>query len=263
MGIVISIANQKGGVGKTTTAIHLGAALIKYNKKVLIIDLDEQNNASIGLGLNREFLNNTSSNLLAKECFIEECIYETSIKDLNVIPSSSDLHQVENNLTQNDENTLVLLKKIQYIIDKYDYVIIDCPPSLGKIVECALYASDSVIIPVECEYFAYDALTQMVNKINQIQKQKNKEGLNLLIEGILFTKLDNRSKIGEMIVNKVKELFPIKIFKTIINRSVSLQVAPVYGKSVIEYDEKSRGSIEYMNLANEVINNGEKHDNNY
>ena len=256
MGTVISIANQKGGVGKTTTAINLGAALTKYNNKVLIIDLDEQNNASIGLGLNRELLNNTSSNLLAKECFIEECIYETSIPELHVIPSSAALRQVENDLISSDNNQ-VLTKKLHYVIDKYDYIIIDCPPSLGKIVDCALYASDSVIIPVECEYFAYDALTQMVNKINQVQKLKSKEGLNLVIEGILFTKLDNRNKVGELIVNKVRELFPIKIFKTVINRSVSLQIAPVYGKTVIEYDEKSRGSKEYQELASELISKGE------
>ena len=257
MGKVISIANQKGGVGKTTTTINLGASLANKNKNVLIIDLDEQNNASIGLGLDREFLKNTSFDLLSSSCLVDECIYEAGIKNLHVIPSSNDLRLIDEEFANTVDYHKTLKKKIEEIINKYDYILIDCPPSLGKIVECALYASDSVIIPVECEYFAYDALTQMINKINQMQKLKNLEGLNLVIEGILFTKLDSRSKVGEMIVEKVKELFPIKIFSTIINRSVSLQIAPMLGKSVIEYDENSRGSLEYQDLASEIIEKGQ------
>lgn len=257
MGKVISIANQKGGVGKTTTTINLGASLANKNKNVLIIDLDEQNNASIGLGLDREFLKNTSYDLLSSSCLVDECIYEAGIKNLHVIPSSNDLRLIDEEFANTIDYHKTLKKKIDGLIDKYDYILIDCPPSLGKIVECALYASDSVIIPVECEYFAYDALTQMINKINQMQKLKNSEGLNLVIEGILFTKLDSRSKVGEMIVEKVKELFPIKIFNTIINRSVSLQIAPMLGKSVIEYDENSRGSLEYQDLASEIIEKGQ------
>lgn len=257
MGKVISIANQKGGVGKTTTTINLGASLANKNKNVLIIDLDEQNNASIGLGLDREFLKNTSYDLLSSSCLVDECIYEAGIKNLHVIPSSNGLRLIDEEFANTIDYHKTLKKKIDGLIDKYDYILIDCPPSLGKIVECALYASDSVIIPVECEYFAYDALTQMINKINQMQKLKNSEGLNLVIEGILFTKLDSRSKVGEMIVEKVKELFPIKIFNTIINRSVSLQIAPMLGKSVIEYDENSRGSLEYQDLASEIIEKGQ------
>ena len=257
MGKVISIANQKGGVGKTTTTINLGASLANKNKNVLIIDLDEQNNASIGLGLDREFLKNTSYDLLSSSCLVDECIYEAGIKNLHVIPSSNDLRLIDEEFANTIDYHKTLKKKIDGLINKYDYILIDCPPSLGKIVECALYASNSVIIPVECEYFAYDALTQMINKINQMQKLKNSEGLNLVIEGILFTKLDSRSKVGEMIVEKVKELFPIKIFNTIINRSVSLQIAPMLGKSVIEYDENSRGSLEYQDLASEIIEKGQ------
>lgn len=253
MGYVISIANQKGGVGKTTTVINLSAALAKLNKKVLIIDLDEQTNASLGLGLQRELINKTSFDLLNSNCEPKECTYLTNLEYVNIIPSSFDMTSIEENLRDDENKDKILALKINDFKENYDYVLIDCPPSLGVIVNNALYASDSVIIPVECDYFAYDSLTQMVNKINQVQKIKNNDSLNLIVEGILFTKLDKRSNIGETIINKVKELFPLRIFNTIINRSVNFQEAPMYGQSVIEYDEKSRGSKEYISLAKEIL----------
>ena len=253
MGYVISIANQKGGVGKTTTVINLGAALAKMNNKVLIIDLDEQTNASLGLGLQREFITNTSFDLLKSNCNVNECTYKTNLDNVNIIPSSFDMSSIELDLLTIPDKEKILSQKINDFKNKYDYVLIDCPPSLGVMVNNALYASDSVIIPVECDYFAYDSLIQMFNKINQMQKIKNSENLNLVIEGILFTKLDKRSNIGKTIINKVKELFPFKIFKTVINRSVDFQEAPMYGQSVLEYDENSRGSKEYISLAKEIL----------
>ena len=253
MGYVISIANQKGGVGKTTTVINLSAALAKLDKKVLIIDLDEQTNASLGLGLNRELINNTSYDLLKSNCDAKECTYLTNNDNINIIPSSFDMTSIEIDLSTKEFKEKTLYNKINEFKNNYDYVIIDCPPSLGVIVNNALYASDSVIIPVECDYYSYDSLTQMINKINQVQKIKNNESLNLIIEGILFTKLDKRNNFGETIINKVKELFPFRVFDTIINRSVDFQEAPMYGQSVIEYDEKSRGSKEYLSLAKEIL----------
>lgn len=253
MGYVISIANQKGGVGKTTTVINLSAALAKLGKKVLVIDLDYQTNASIGFGIPRELINNTSFDLLKSNCEVNECTYKTNIDFVNIIPSSSDEDLIEIELSQSKDKEKILNTKILNFKNNYDYVIIDCPHNFGTVTNNALYASDSVIIPVECDYFAYDSLTQMINKINQIQKIKNLNNQNLIIEGILFTKFDKRSNFGETIVNKVKELFPIRTFNTIINRSVDFQEAPMYGKSIIEYDEKSRGSLEYISLANEIL----------
>lgn len=255
MGKIIAVANQKGGVGKTTTAINLGAALVTLGKKVLLIDLDEQANATIGLGFSRELIGVSSYDLLVHNFKIEESIYKTNDKFFDIIPSSIKLSNLENELFQEEDKELILYKKMQYIKQDYDYILIDCPPSLGVIIDNALFAADSVLIPVECEYFAYDALTQMVNKINQVQKQKNKIDLLLTIEGVLLTKLDNRNLFGYKIIDKVKDIFPTKTFKTIISRSSHLQEAPMQGKSVLKTAYHSRASKEYRELAQEIAAN--------
>lgn len=255
MGKIIAIANQKGGVGKTTTSINLGAALSYEGKKVLLIDLDEQANATIGLGFSRELVDITSYDLIVLNIMIEDSIYQTNDNNLDIIPASIKLSNLESDLYDKEDKQLILLKKVEFIRNRYDYILIDCPPSLGVVIDNALFASDSVIIPVECEYFAYDALTQMVNKINQVQTQKNKIKRALTIEGVLLTKLDNRNVFGYKIIDKVKELFPAKTFKTIINRSSHLQEAPMLGKSVLKTAFHSRASKEYRDLAHEVISN--------
>lgn len=258
MGKIIAIANQKGGVGKTTTTINLGAALAKEKKKTLIIDLDEQANATIGLGILREFVKMSSFDVMVDDIDIIESIYSTTNEYLNIIPSSSKLANIEEKLQNVIDKEQILLKKALKLKNEYDYILLDCPPSLGLIIDNALFLSDSVIIPVECDYFAYDALTQMVQKINQIQKEKNKLSLSLTVEGVLLTKLDNRNLFGYKISEKVKELLPSKTYNTIISRSSHLQEAPMHGKSVLDFAYNSRGSKEYIRLAKEIIENNQE-----
>lgn len=254
MGKIIAIANQKGGVGKTTTTINLGAALTELNKKVLIVDLDPQSNASIGIGINRELINNNSYDLLVSDIETNQTIYNKLDTNMHIIPASIKLENISENMLKIENKELQLFNKLSQVKDDYDYILLDCPPSLGIIIDNALFASDSIIIPVECEYFAYDALTQMVNKINQVQKAKKEYNLNLYIEGVLLTKLDNRNIFGYKIVEKVKELFPELTYKTIINRSSHIQEAPMYGKSVLQFSYNSRGSKQYRELAVEILN---------
>ncbi len=251
MGKVISIVNQKGGVGKTTTTVNLGASLVDEKQKVLLIDFDQQANATISLGINREEIKNDIVDLLKEDIEINKVILKTSISNLDIIPASIKLSEIETILFNKSDKEWVLSKNLNNVKDQYDYILIDCPPSLGLIVDNALYASDSVIIPVECGFYAYDALTQMVNKIDEVQKTKKIE-----IEGILLTKLDNRNTFGYQIVEKVKFMFPQKTFSTIISSSSHIQEAPMYGKSVLQFSYNSRGSKEYRELAKEILARG-------
>ena len=248
MSKIIAIANQKGGVGKTTTTINLAAALVELNQKVLIVDLDPQANATIGSGISRELVSTTTYDLLISSIKANEVIYNNLDSKLHIMPASIKLEKLAENMKKISEKELQLYNKLEDIRNDYDFILLDCPPSLGLIIDNALFASDSIIIPVECEYFAYDALTQMVNKINEIQKEKD-----LDIEGILLTKLDNRNTIGYKIVDQVKFMFPYNTFNTIISVSSHIQEAPMYGKSVIQFSYNSRGSKEYRELAKEIL----------
>ena len=252
MGKIIAISNQKGGVGKTTTTINLAAALALKKFKVLVIDIDPQANATIGLGISRELIDKTSYDLLVSDISANDVIYRNLDSSFSIIPASNKLVDVFNGLEENEKD-LILYKKLKEIKNNFDYILIDCPPTFGILTNNALFASDSILIPVECEYFAYDALTQMVSQINQVQKLKNAYNETLTIEGVLLTKLDNRNLYGYKIIEKVKELFPDKTFKTIINRSTHLQEAPMHGQTILQYAFNSRGGKDYRELAKEII----------
>ena len=237
---IISIVNQKGGVGKTTTSINLAVALSMQNKRVLLIDFDQQANATIGLGIKREDVLFDITDFFTHIAVLHKAIIASGIERLKLIPASIKLANIEESLYQVPDKEFLLDRKLKVIKKDYDYILIDCPPSLGLIVDNALFASDSVIIPVECGYYSYDALNQMIHKIN-----------------ILLTKLDNRNTLGYEVADKVNFLFPDKVFKTIITYSSHIQEAPMHGKSVVEFSFNSRGSKEYRLLAEEIINKNE------
>ncbi len=259
MGKVISLINQKGGVGKTTTSINLSASLALLNKKVLLIDLDPQCNATTGIGINKGEIEKSIYNVLNDTATIEETIIKTKYKNLYVLPANINLAGIDIELEHKETATSKaeqLKTHLSKIKEDYDYIIIDCPPSLGIITTNALTASDSVIIPVQCEFFALEGITQLLKAIMYTQANLNP---NLAIEGVLLTMLDVRTNLGLEVVEEIRKYFKDKVYNTIIPRLIRLTEAPSHGKPIIAYDPKSRGSEAYLNLAKEVIEaNGNK-----
>jgi len=256
MGKVISLVNQKGGVGKTTTSINLSASLAVLGKKVLLIDLDPQGNATTGIGINKGEIENSIYDVLTDKCKINDAIYMSKYKRLYVIPSTINLAGVDIELMEKskDEPTFVkgaqLKNKILGVKNDFDYIIMDCPPSLGLITTNALTASDSVIIPVQCEFFALEGIMQLLNTIMMAQKNLNP---NLDIEGVLLTMLDSRTNLGFEVVEDIRKYFKERVYNTIIPRLIRLTEAPSHGKPIVAYDPKSKGTEAYLNLAKEVI----------
>jgi chromosome partitioning protein len=255
MAKTISIVNQKGGVGKTTTAINLSAALAQKGKKILLIDLDPQSNATVGIGINRGFLEFNAYDCLIGETPVKDAIVSTGLNGLDILPSTIDLAGLELALAQLKERDFILYKALSLQREIYDYIIMDCPPSLGLVTINALSASDSVLIPVQCEFYALDGLTQLLNTVRIVQTRLRPKARDLKIEGVLLTMLDNRNNFGFEIVNEVKKYFKEKVFKTIIPRNVQLQIAPSHGKSILQFSPNSRGAMMYRELAEEVLRN--------
>ena len=250
MGKIIAIANQKGGVGKTTTAVNLAASLGVLEKKVLLIDADPQANASSGLGIDVESIEKGTYQLLEHTIKAEEAIIPTESPNLDIIPAHSDLVAIEIELVDQDQRESMLKKAIVHLKDSYDYILIDCAPSLGLLTLNALTAADSVIIPIQCEYFALEGLGKLLNTVKSVQKIHNDK---LDIEGLLLTMYDSRLRLSNQVVDEVKKHFDEMVFKTIIQRNVRLSEAPSYGESIINYDAGSRGASNYLSLAEEII----------
>ena len=251
MGKIIAIANQKGGVGKTTTSINLAASLGVLEKKVLLIDADPQANATSGIGIAVETVEIGTYQLLEHSNSAREAIIKTETPNLDIIPAHIDLVAIEIELVDKDEREYMLKKALGDIKNDYDYIIIDCAPSLGLLTLNALTAADAVMIPIQCEYFALEGLGKLLNTIKSVQKIHNPE---LDIEGLLLTMYDSRLRLSNQVVEEVQKHFNDMVFKTIIQRNVRLSEAPSYGESIINYDASSKGASNYLSLAKEVIN---------
>lgn len=254
MGRVIAVANQKGGVGKTTTAVNLSTSLAKKGKKVILIDGDPQGNATSGLGVEKD-LDNSIYDVLVNEVDIKTTLQDTCVKTLKVCPSNMDLAGAEVELVSQMSREFRLKEKIDPIKDEFDYIIIDCPPSLGLITLNSFTAADSVLIPVQCEYYAIEGLGQLLNTINLVKKHLNK---NLEIEGAVLTMYDMRTNLSNQVVKEVKRYFDDKVYKTVIPRNIKLSEAPSFGMPIGLYDPKSKGARAYEKLAKEVMKANEE-----
>ena len=250
MGKVIAIANQKGGVGKTTTSINLSASLAVKGKKVLVIDTDPQGNTTSGFGVDKNELENTIYELMLGECSIQDCILKDVIKNVSIIPSNVNLAAAEIELIGVDKKEFILKGEVDWVKDKYDFIIIDCPPSLNTLTINALTTADSVLVPIQCEYYALEGLSQLIHTVNLVKERLNPE---LDMEGVVFTMYDSRTNLSMQVVENVKEHLNQNIYKTMIPRNIRLAEAPSYGMPIHMYDPKSAGAESYMNLADEVI----------
>jgi chromosome partitioning protein len=250
MGKILAIANQKGGVGKTTTTVNLAAALGVLEQKVLLIDADPQANATSGLGIDVETVDKGTYQLLEHTVKAKDAIVKTNSPNVDIIPAHIDLVAIEIELIDKDNREYMLKIALEELRDDYDYIVIDCAPSLGLITLNALTAADAVIIPIQCEYYALEGLGKLLNTIKSVQKVHNPE---LDIEGLLLTMYDSRLRLSNQVVSEVKKHFHNMVFKTIIQRNIRLGEAPSHGESIIAYDATSKGAVNYINLAHEIL----------
>ncbi|HLR64446.1 MAG TPA: AAA family ATPase [Pseudogracilibacillus sp.] len=255
MGKIIAITNQKGGVGKTTSTVNLGASLAKLGKRVLLVDIDPQGNATSGVGVNKGDIDECVYNVLVEEQEAKKVIVQTDVDRLHIIPATIQLAGAEIELVTTVSREGKLKKALEPMKTVYDYIIIDCPPSLGLLTINALTASDSVLIPVQCEYYALEGLSQLLNTVRLVQKHLNK---SLMIEGVLLTMFDARTNLGVQVIEEVKMYFQEKVYDSIIPRNVRLGEAPSHGKPITVYDPKSKGAEVYLELAKEVMEVGER-----
>lgn len=252
MGKAIAIANQKGGVGKTTTSINLSACLAEKGKRVLVIDTDPQGNTTSGFGVDKNNLDTTIYDLILGECSIGDCIIKEVIRNVSLIPSNVNLAAAEIELIGIDRKEYILKKEADYIKGEYDFIIIDCPPSLNMLTINAMTTADSVLVPIQCEYYALEGLSQLIHTINLVKERLNPE---LDMEGVVFTMFDSRTNLSMQVVENVKENLNQRIYNTLIPRNIRLAEAPSHGMPISTYDAKSAGAEAYMLLADEVISN--------
>lgn len=250
MSKIIAIANQKGGVGKTTTSVNLSAGLASIGKRVLLIDIDPQGNTTSGVGVNKADVENCIYDVLINEVDPREAIVPTMVDGLSIIPATIQLAGAEIELVPTISREVRLKRAISQVKSQFDYVIIDCPPSLGILTINSLTAADSVLIPIQCEYYALEGLSQLLNTVRLVQKHLN---TSLQIEGVLLTMFDARTNLGIQVIEEVKKYFQQKVYKTVIPRNVRLSEAPSHGQSIITYDPKSKGAEVYLELAKEVV----------
>ena len=250
MGKIIAFANQKGGVGKTTTTVNLAACLAEQGKKVLLIDMDPQGNATSGFGINKVEQEKTIYELLLSECSINECIINDVMENVSLIPSNVNLAATEIELINTDNKEYIVKNELEYVKDNYDYIMFDCPPSLNILTLNAMTSAQSVIVPIQCEYLALEGLSDLITTINLVRERMNPE-LNL--EGIVFTMFDGRTILSQDVVKNVTENFPNEVYQTKIPRNIRLSEAPSFGQPITVYDSKSQGAEAYRNLASEII----------
>ena len=251
MGRVIAIANQKGGVGKTTTSINLTAALAEQGKKVLVIDIDPQGNTTSGFGIDKNDLDETIYELILGECSINDCIIKDVMPNISVLPSNVNLAAAEIELIGVEKKEFILKNEVDWIKDNYDYILIDCPPSLSMLTVNAMTTAGSVLVPIQCEYYALEGLSQLIHTVNLVKERLNP---SLEMEGVVFTMYDSRTNLSMQVVENVKSHLEQNIYNTLIPRNIRLAEAPSYGMPITKYDPKSAGAEAYRQLANEVIN---------
>ncbi len=253
LGRIVAVTNQKGGVGKTTTSVNLGACLAYIGKKVLLVDIDPQGNATSGVGVEKGDVQQCIYDVLVDDVDVKDTIKQSKVENLSIVPATISLAGAEIELVPTISREVRLKKALERVKDEFDYIIIDCPPSLGLLTINALTASDAVVIPVQCEYYALEGLSQLLSTVRLVQKHLNHD---LMIDGVLLTMLDARTNLGIQVIEEVKKYFQDKVYRTIIPRNVRLSEAPSHGEPIIIYDAKSRGAEVYLELAKEVAANG-------